>query len=61
MEPGGFVQVELELLDSPEFLAVQPQLRSGSRALVSLAGREHSLGNVLLTALRQWWDFGLWS
>jgi len=40
---------------------VQPQLRSGSRALVSLSGRERSLGNVLLTAFRQWWDFGLWS
>jgi len=61
VESGGFVQVELELLDSPEFLAVQPQLRSGSRALVSLSGRERSLGNVLLTAFRQWWDFGLWS
>ncbi len=60
MEPGGFVQLELELLDSSEFLAVQPQLRSGSRALVSLAGRERSLGSVLFAALRQWWDFGLW-
>jgi hypothetical protein len=60
-EPGGFVQVELELLDSPELQAVQPQLRSGSRALVSLSVPERSLGNVLLLALRQWWDFGLWS
>jgi pyruvate/2-oxoglutarate dehydrogenase complex dihydrolipoamide acyltransferase (E2) component len=60
LDPGGFVQVELELLDSPEYLAVQPQLRSGARALVSLPTRERSLGSVLFTALRQWWDFGIW-
>jgi len=56
--PGGFVQLELDLLDSAAYQALQ--LRSGARALVSLEAPHRRLGSVLLGALKQWWDFGLW-
>jgi multidrug resistance efflux pump len=56
--PGGFVQLELDLLDSAGYEALQ--LRSGARALVSLEAPQRRLGSVLLGALKQWWDFGLW-
>jgi multidrug resistance efflux pump len=57
---GNFVQLELELLDSPEFQALESQLRSGWRALVSVPAPDRRLGGVLVNAVRQWWDFGAW-
>jgi multidrug resistance efflux pump len=57
----GFVQLELELVDSPELQAVTPQLRSGSRALVRLPTPHRRLGSVLFNAAQQWWTFNLWS
>jgi multidrug resistance efflux pump len=57
----GFVQLELELVDSPELQAVTPQLRSGSRALVRLPTPHRRLGSVLFNAAQQWWSFNLWS
>lgn len=56
----GFVQLEIDLVDSPELRALEPQLRSGSRALVRLPAPERRLGSVLLSAAQQWWAFGLW-
>jgi multidrug resistance efflux pump len=57
---GGFVQLELELLNSAEFQAFESQLRSGWRALVTLPTPHRRLGSVLSAAVRQWWDFGIW-
>jgi multidrug resistance efflux pump len=57
---GGFVQLEVELLDSAEYQALQPQLRTGSRVLVSLPTPHRALGSVLFNAVRQWWEFGVW-
>lgn len=56
----GFVQLEIDLVDSPELRALEPQLRSGSRALVRLPAPERRLGSVLLHAAQQWWTFGIW-
>jgi multidrug resistance efflux pump len=58
---GGFVQLELDLLDSAEYQALQPQLRSGVRALVSLDAPRRRLGSVLFSGLKQWWELGIWS
>jgi len=56
----GFVQLELELLDSSEFQEIEPKLRTGSRALVSLATPTRRLGSVLYDALAEWLSFGIW-
>jgi multidrug resistance efflux pump len=58
---GGFVQFEVKLVDSPEYLALQPELRIGQRVLVNLPTPHRRLGSVLFNALRQWWAFGVWS
>jgi multidrug resistance efflux pump len=57
----GFVQLEIDLADSPELRDVESQLRSGSRALVRLPTPRRRLGSVLLNAAQQWWTFSLWS
>jgi multidrug resistance efflux pump len=58
--PGGFVQLDVDLLDSPEYQALQPELRIGSRVLVTLPMPHRRLGGVLFNAVRQWWEFGVW-
>ncbi len=57
----GFVQLELDLVDSAELRAHEPELRSGSHALVRLPAPQRRLGSVLFNAARQWWSFGSWS
>ncbi|MEO8184644.1 MAG: biotin/lipoyl-binding protein [Deltaproteobacteria bacterium] len=59
--PGGFVQLEVDLLDSVEYQALQPELRIGSRVLVILPTPQRRLGSVLFNAVRQWWEFGVWA
>lgn len=58
--PDGFVQLELELLDSSEYQGIEPKLRTGSRALVSFATPTRRLGSVLYDALAEWLSFGIW-
>ena len=58
--PGGFVQLELELLDSTEYHELEPKLRTGSRALVSFSTPHRRLGSVLYEATREWLSFGAW-
>lgn len=58
--PGGFLQLEVDLLDSPEYQALQPDLRIGARVLVTLPTPQRRLGGVLFNAVRQWWGFGVW-
>jgi multidrug resistance efflux pump len=50
----GFVQLELELLDTPEYQSVEPTLRSGSRAIVNLVTPKRRLLSVVVEALRDW-------
>jgi len=50
----GFVQLELELLDTPEYQSVEPTLRSGSRAIVNLVTPKRRLLSVVVDALREW-------
>ncbi len=58
--PEGFVQLELELLDSSAYHEIEPRLRSGSKALVSFATPTRRLGSVLYDAIAEWLSFGLW-
>lgn len=58
--PDGFVQLELELLDAGEYQGIEPQLRAGSRALVSFVTPTRRLGSVLYDALAEWLSFGVW-
>jgi multidrug resistance efflux pump len=57
----SFVQLELELTDTPELHASEPKLRVGSRTIVSFATPHRRLGGVLFDALREWWGNSLWS
>ncbi len=57
----GFVQLELELVDSSEYNALEPQLRSGSKALVNLVTPGRRLGHVLMDTVRSWVSFRVWS
>jgi multidrug resistance efflux pump len=56
----GFVQLELELVDSPEFQALEPKLRVGAKAIVSFSTPHRRLGGVLSDALRDWWASSFW-
>jgi len=56
----GFVQIELELRDSPEYNALEPKPRNGSRALVSFEIPHRSLARVLSDAVSEWWVFRIW-
>jgi multidrug resistance efflux pump len=57
----GFVQLELELVDSSEYNALEPQLRTGAKALVNLVTPGRRLGHVLMDAVRSWVSFRVWS
>ncbi|HVZ32164.1 MAG TPA: HlyD family efflux transporter periplasmic adaptor subunit [Polyangiaceae bacterium] len=56
----SFVQLELDLEDTPELHASEAKLRVGSRTIVSFATPHRRLGGVLFDALREWWDNSLW-
>lgn len=58
--PDGFVQLELELLDSREYQEIEAKLRAGSKALVSFATPTRRLGSVLYDSIAEWLSFGLW-
>jgi hypothetical protein len=58
--PDAFVQLELELLDSSEYQELEPRLRAGSKALVSLATPTRRLGSVLYDSVAEWLSFGIW-
>jgi multidrug resistance efflux pump len=53
-----FVQVEIELLETPEYLAVSPLLRSGSTAVIELVSPERTLGDVVLQTIESWLPAG---
>ena len=57
----GFVQIELQLRDSPEYAELEPKPRSGSKALVSFEVPHRSLARVLSDAVSEWWVFRIWS
>lgn len=57
---GSFVQVDVELIDSPEYRALEPTLRSGSRAVVSLVSPKRSLGRALWDSARSYRPFSSW-
>jgi multidrug resistance efflux pump len=56
----SFVEVDLELADSAEYRAIEPTLRSGSRAIVSLVTPDRRLGRALLDRVLEWHPFRSW-
>jgi multidrug resistance efflux pump len=50
----SFVQLELLIVNTPEYLRLQPTLRSGSKAIVSLETPKRTLASLAVEAIETW-------